>query len=86
MLKNLSVVFFFFFYFVWIFLFASCKIFFYFLACNSKFNTLDEEEEQDEKECRKHLQAPDINGATNVSSSYSQESSPISVTSPSSSD
>lgn len=71
---------------MWIFFFASCKIFFYFLACNSKFNTLDEEEEQDEKECRKHLQAPDINGATNVSSSYSQESSPISVTSPSSSD
>lgn len=50
------------------------------------FNTLDEEEEQDEKETKKHLQAPDANGATNVSSSYSQESSPISVTSPSSSD
>lgn len=57
-----------------------------FSACNNMFNTLDEEEEQDEKERKTHLQAPDINGATNVSSSYSQESSILSITSPSSSD
>lgn len=55
-----------------------------FSACNSVFNVLDEEEEQEDKDTKK-LQAPAIN-ATAASSSCSQESSPSLATSPSTSD
>ncbi|XP_054707161.1 kxDL motif-containing protein CG10681-like [Uloborus diversus] len=58
-----------------------------FAACNNKFNVLDEEEEQDEKEnsLPKVANTPDIN-TTAASSSGSRGSSPCSVTSPSTSD